>query len=160
MYYIWVAAWFVREYSKSVCQKLQKKQWNPLFSGRYRTSYPPGRLDWHFHWVWSRQGCPLESGWWTWSQTGWHHRLIAAKRSRPVNHLAGTGYRGRCCIKNTNSPGKVWMEALLCEQGGHPNLYGGKMGGPGQDNDNRKVLILHNNHQVFQEGVSFSGVMF
>lgn len=23
----------------------------PLFAGRYRLYYPPGRLDWHFHWA-------------------------------------------------------------------------------------------------------------
>lgn len=75
------------------------KQWCPLFTGSYGTRYPPGRLGWHFRWVWSRQGCPLESGWWTWSQTGWRHRPIAAKTSESVSHLAKAGGWGSYRMK-------------------------------------------------------------
>lgn len=75
------------------------KQWCPLFTGSDGTRYPPGRLGWHFRWVWSRRGCPLESGWWTWSQTGWRHQPIAAKTSESVSHLAKTGRWGSYRMK-------------------------------------------------------------
>lgn len=48
------------------------------------------------------------------------------------------------------------MEALLCEQGGHPSLYAGKMGGPVKDNNGRRGFICHDHHQVLQKHLYFS----
>lgn len=40
------------------------------------------------------------------------------------------------CTRNTfkELPGKAWMEARLCEQGGHPSLCAGRMDGPWKQN--------------------------
>lgn len=82
----------------------------------HRTSYSPGRLDWHFRWALSRQGCQLESGWWTWSQTDWRHQLIAAKRSRSVYYLEGTGQRGCCCLRKTHQERFKWRLYFASEE--------------------------------------------
>lgn len=47
------------------------------------------------------------------------------------------------------------MEALLCERGGHPSLYAGKMGGPVKDNGSSRGFIFHDHCQVLQGAFAF-----
>ena len=47
------------------------------------------------------------------------------------------------------------MGALLCERGGPPNLYVGRMGGPGND-DSSRFFRFHHHRQVFKEPSLFT----
>lgn len=114
-----------------------------------RTRHSPGRLDWRFHWAWSRRDCPLESDWWTWSQTGWHHQPISDKIWGSVKHLCrDRSHWTMLCYRWTHQERFKWRLYFACEEV-LPIYMPEECVGLGERTTTAKSLC-HDHHLLFQ----------